>query len=348
MIQNSKLYFRTYSAFHNALRNNQINNNAIVFIEDVKQIWTHGNFFGGQSSSGSGSGSGLDEPGLRMFLIENGYVTEDDINGFLKSDDLEEILAQKGYVIQDDIQNFVTESQLTGFVTNNQLTNLATKLDLTNYLSKAEYDDIINPMTTSIHTNQSLIEYDGQAHEITITCTAQKKGETIYPNWAITITLPNKEVVQLGNSNTDTFGNDFIFPIELSSASGGAVQISDPGTYTIVAVATYRGKSVSASKNITVVRPTYYGFDEHTAAADVQLQSFTKRLLTSAQMSQSINNNTAGRYLWIVTPFTINKIATDSGFTYTVENSLIATIDGLNYYRSSASVDISELTYYIK
>ena len=50
MIENNKLFFRTYDAFNAALQNNQIKNDAIAFIKDIGKIWTHGTFFGGSDS----------------------------------------------------------------------------------------------------------------------------------------------------------------------------------------------------------------------------------------------------------------------------------------------------------
>lgn len=50
MIENNKLFFKTYDAFNRALQNNQIKDDAIVFIKDRHLIWTHGETFDGNSS----------------------------------------------------------------------------------------------------------------------------------------------------------------------------------------------------------------------------------------------------------------------------------------------------------
>ena len=51
MIENNKLFFRTYDAFNAALQNHQIKDDAIAFIKDIGKIWTHGTFFGGSDNT---------------------------------------------------------------------------------------------------------------------------------------------------------------------------------------------------------------------------------------------------------------------------------------------------------
>lgn len=46
---NNFIYAQTKELFLTALENNQVLNEAIVFIEDTKEIWNHGHYFAGES-----------------------------------------------------------------------------------------------------------------------------------------------------------------------------------------------------------------------------------------------------------------------------------------------------------
>ena len=48
---NNFIYAQTKELFLNALNNNQILDEAIVFIEDTKEIWNRGHYFGGSNGS---------------------------------------------------------------------------------------------------------------------------------------------------------------------------------------------------------------------------------------------------------------------------------------------------------
>lgn len=45
MIENTLLYFKTKTAFNTQLEADNIKNDSIAFIQDAKQIWTHGTYF---------------------------------------------------------------------------------------------------------------------------------------------------------------------------------------------------------------------------------------------------------------------------------------------------------------
>jgi hypothetical protein len=70
--------------------------------------------------------------------------------------------------------------------------------------------------------------------------------------------------------------------------------------------------------------------------------------MSNITMTETLQNNVSGNYLWIVSPYNLQKVATDSGFVYEVKMVTINTINGLKYYRSNSALDISNLTYYIK
>lgn len=51
MIKNSKVFFKTKAAFDKALEENELDERSIVFIKDIRSIWTHGVMFNGNSSN---------------------------------------------------------------------------------------------------------------------------------------------------------------------------------------------------------------------------------------------------------------------------------------------------------
>ena len=46
---NNFIYAKTKALFEEALNNSQVPDEAIVFIEDTKEIWNHGHYFAGES-----------------------------------------------------------------------------------------------------------------------------------------------------------------------------------------------------------------------------------------------------------------------------------------------------------
>ena len=53
MIENTLLYFKTKTAFNTQLEADNIKNDSITFIQDTKQIWTHGTYFDCDNSAGN-------------------------------------------------------------------------------------------------------------------------------------------------------------------------------------------------------------------------------------------------------------------------------------------------------
>lgn len=49
MIENTLLHFKTTTAFDAELNAGNIQNTSIVFINESKKIWTHGEYFGGET-----------------------------------------------------------------------------------------------------------------------------------------------------------------------------------------------------------------------------------------------------------------------------------------------------------
>ena len=207
-----------------------------------------------------------------------------------------------------------------------QIYNKADKSELNAYLTKEEYDNIVNPMRVTVSVNRSLVEYDGEDHNITITYSATRKGATVTPS-SVVIRVNDVEITPIDGVYSTTVNN--------------------VGKYNVSIVATYNGSTVSASTSITVIRATYMGFS-FTDDTTVNLAQLNKYAMTSISTNKTLNNNTNGRYLWIVTPHNVNTIATDAGFTYTVDMVSLGTVDGLKYYRSALSVDVCNLTYYIR
>jgi hypothetical protein len=111
---------------------------------------------------------------------------------------------------------------------------------------------------------------------------------------------------------------------------------------------TLGGETATGKVQVNLVTPTYLGFYNTSDYNEVNTSTFIKKIKDSITMSETIENTVAGSYLWIVTPLTVNSVATDPGFTYKVEMIFAGTIDGIKYYRSNSAIDISNLTYYIK
>lgn len=92
---------------------------------------------------------------------------------------------------------------------------------------------------------------------------------------------------------------------------------------------------------------TYIGFGVENIN-ELKLNSLTAKHLENIKMTETINNRVRGNHLWIISPYTLHKVATDENFTFEVKMNLVAYKSGLRYYRSNSKVDICNLTYYIK
>ena len=199
--------------------------------------------------------------------------------------------------------------------------------DLDNYyVTKEEFYDMQNPYKATISVSPSLSEYTGGSISITITVNG-KKG---------LVNVPSTYNIYRNNQ-------------QIGTDSTIVDRVTYKGKYTYKVVATSEdGKSASAQTDVNIVLPTYYGFSQETNINNLDLSTLTKEVRLSITMNKTLENTVAGSYLYIVTPLSVNAVATDPGFTYKVKMILIDSIDGLNYYRSNSAIDISDLTYYIK
>lgn len=101
--------------------------------------------------------------------------------------------------------------------------------------------------------------------------------------------------------------------------------------------------------NVIYTPPTIYiGFDYEEDPHKLDLSKLNKRYQETIEMSEVISNDIYGGHLWIVSPYALNKVATDEGFNYEVVMIPVLHENGLYYYRSSSRIDICNLTYYIK
>lgn len=328
MIENNKLFFKTYDAFNAALESDQINDSAIVFIKDKKLIWTHGVFFdGGTDRKLYSSELDNDLPFLTPYNIDElmNYATKEELQeavGSITGIDADTLLIIQQ--LKEALEEGEDDNSLDVLL--QQISTKADKSELNAYLTKEEYDNITNPMRVTVSVSKSLVECDGNDHIITITYAATRKNASVTPD-SVTITVNGVQIQPVeGTYNTS---------------------VRNAGTYNVAIVATYNGSTVSASTSITVIKPTYMGFSL-TDDTTVNLAQLNKYVIKSITTNKTLNNDTNGKYLWIVTPHNVTTVATDAGFTYTVDMVSLGTVDGLKYYRSALSVDVCNLTYYIK
>lgn len=200
-------------------------------------------------------------------------------------------------------------------------------IDLDNYVTKEELYNMQNPLKVSISASPSLSEYTGNNIQISINITAKKGNTTITP-----------DSIQLSYKGTT---------IDVSNLPY-IVTLQDKGTTSFNATCTKGQEEASSSTSVSIVLPIYIGFSLSENEQNIDLSKFLKRVKSNIQMTESIQNTIAGSYLWIISPFTVNQVATDPGFTYKVKMNAVQNINGLYYYRSNSAVDISYLTYYIK
>ena len=201
------------------------------------------------------------------------------------------------------------------------------EIDLSDYVTKEYLYNIQNPLNATMSVSPSLTEYDGQIKQIHITCIA-KKGNTVVTPDSIKLSYKNNNNIPIDGTYT--------------------AEISDKGITTFTAVCTYGEETATCAGSTNITLPTYFGFNSADSINYLNLNNLTKRVLSGISMTQSIQNTVSGSYLWIVSPYMVNAVATDQGFTYRVAMVNIDNRDGLYYYRSNSAVDISNLTYYIR
>lgn len=221
--------------------------------------------------------------------------------------------------------NIEVDSELSE-TSENPLQNKVIKSLLDNYITREELYDIQNPLKVTISVSPNIAEYTGVPQNIRITASVKKGSNNINPD---TYQIKYK-------NNTENFNGSY------------TAQISDKGITVFTINCTYKSESASASGSVNFVLPTYFGFDGTEDFNSVDLTKLDKEIKSNIQSTKTLNNNTTGSYLWIVSPYTLNAVATDQGYTYKVAMVLGGSKDGLNYYRSNSAIDISSLTYYIK
>ena len=106
-------------------------------------------------------------------------------------------------------------------------------------------------------------------------------------------------------------------------------------------------KNIFSDNTIYIPPVNYIGFGDENIN-DLNLNSLIKRHQENLRMTETVENKIYGSHLWVVSPYILHKVATDSDFNYNVTMNLVATINGIHYYRSNSKVDICKLTYYIK
>ena len=199
-------------------------------------------------------------------------------------------------------------------------------VDLSDYVTKEYLYNIQNPLKATLYVSPTLVEYTGEPKNFTITCVAKKGNTTVNPN---SVTISYRGI-------TDTINGAYV------------AQVSEKGNTTFNVTCTYGEETANCSATITLTLPTYLGFSTAQEAAYLDLNVLSKKILSKIQMTESLQNNVKGNYLWIVSPYRVTDVATDPGFTYKVKMLAINNINVLYYFRCSSDFDVSHLTYYIK
>ena len=199
--------------------------------------------------------------------------------------------------------------------------------DLSGYVTKEELYNIQNPLKVTVTASPQLLEYTGQTTSINIGISAKKGNASVNP----------QEIILRYDNNSQTI-----------NSTSYSVNISKKGITTFYVTCTYNQEKSTGQTSVNFVLPTYLGFSLSDNSTDLNLSLLSKKIKSNIQMQELIQNSVYGSYLWIVSPFTLNKVATDAGYTYEVKMLLLDNKDGLYYYRSNSAVDISHLTYYIK
>lgn len=354
MINNRFLYYKHLESFTSDLQN--IKNDSIAFIEDAKLIWTHGVFFGSTEDNTP------DEiPVVRVVVddklsttsvnpVQNKVITN------ALSDKLDASIITNYYTKEQldqifgiNAETLVFIQQLVSQLQDNDalqtlLTEMATKADRddldnyytktasdSKYLTKEEYDNYIHPMSVSIQVIPSTpIEYTGQEINVSVRYTVMKNGQGYTPD-SVTVTLDGA-TIYTGSEAMSTI------PATVTSL----------GRHTAVVNAYKNENLYTASASTNVVRPTYIFYSLASTKETVSVENQRKYLETSLNKSNfNLVNDQNGSYLWIITPCDLHLVTTDAGRAYTVDMTNTGTIDGLKYYRSTLSIDQSNINYWI-
>ena len=200
------------------------------------------------------------------------------------------------------------------------------EIDLSNYVTKEYLYNIQNPLKATMYVSPALIEYTGEFLPVNISCVTKKGNTTVVPD---SIELKYKGL-------TENINGTYV------------AEIQEKGVTTFTATCVYGEETVTCSGSVTLTLPTYIGFSSAAASYELNLSNLSKKIVSGISMTQSLQNTVAGNYLWIVSPYRVNSVATDPGFTYKVAMLAADNVNGLYYYRSSSALDVSHLTYYIK
>ena len=200
-------------------------------------------------------------------------------------------------------------------------------IDLSEYATKEELYNIQFPLKVKLVLTPTLYEFTGENQTVTLSVVTKKGDTTVVPN-LITLKINNEEPITINSAYQTDINRKGITTFEVTCKRGL--------------------EEVTATTSVNFVLPTYIGFDVTDDSANLDLSTLSKRIKSNAQFSEAVQNVNAGSYLWIVSPFNVNKVATDEGFTYVVRMINVDYKDGLYYYRSSSAIDVSHLTYYIK
>ena len=208
-----------------------------------------------------------------------------------------------------------------------EIQGLDGNIDLSNYATKEELYNIQYPLKLKIVVTPSLAEYTGEPQRVTISILTKKGDTTVVPE-LITLKQDNNEPIEIGSVNQ--------------------VDINKQGVTTFEVNCKLGLEEVTGQATVNFVLPSYLGFSTTELPENLDLSLLSKRIKSETSYAEAIQNITPGSYLWIVSPFIVNNVATDPGYTYKVRMLAMDHRDGLYYYRSSSAIDVSHLTYYIK
>lgn len=201
-----------------------------------------------------------------------------------------------------------------------------TTIDLSDYVTKEDLYNLQNPLKATIYVSPTLVEYTGTVKNISINCVVKKGDTTVIPD---SIELKYRGI-------TANIGRTY------------TAEVHEKGITTFNATCYYGEETATCSGTVNLVLPTYLGFSSEETPENLNFQDFTKKVVSNMTMTETLQNTVSGNYLWIVSPYRLEAVATDRGFTYEVRMLTIDNINDLYYYRSNSALDISNLTYYIK
>ena len=258
--------------------------------------------------------------------MNNGTPIEPDSNGVV---DLGTVLTEhqslSGYATTSAMNTALASKQDTLTFdnvpvqnSNNPVKSGGVYSELASITSQIEaLDAQLNPYTLSLSASSTLLEYTGNAQNVTYTAT-MKRGST-------TVTPDSVSVTCNGSS---------------SSTSTLTVGLTNRGSYSASASATKDGTTKTASASTKVMHAMRIGFGTST----VSPTSYTKQTLkNSVSGTYTATNGTAGYYLWICVDDTLTVSSVKSGgFDVPMESA--TTSGGYKCYRSSEPLEAGSMT----